>query len=488
MLGLLALASCLLTLAASADSQTESDGSAHLLVGLKPHTGFEVTCDDSLIQLEPMTSDALGILGFTVDRGDLPDAGTVCLRIPGPPVIIDPEACVVRDSSAVICCSTDRLSTSRVEYGTATGWYPFETPETPTLSLEHWVPLDGLEPDCIYYYRIISTSAFGSTTVSDEQTMSTCPQRPTLGGISLEDITTTSLTVRWTTSSPTTSRVEYGPAEGYDYETIVVPDLVEEHELSLCDLLPETVYVLRVSGADECGSEVSSGNVGFTTAPDVFEITGVSISDVTPSTATIRWWTTLPATTRLRYGTTSSYGLEVDLGQELTTGHLVVLSGLTSETRYHFEAISEDEDGRTASSGDLTFVTAPEEDPDQLFIYNVSVVVTDGPVARIRWFTNMPSTSVVDYGPTEEYGRTAADEHSVIQHDIELTDLDPQMLYHFRVTSSAEPDLISTSNDLVFSTQGVADLSPPMSPIGLVAVPASNAVDLAWEASQAGDL
>ena len=56
------------------------------------------------------------------------------------------------------------------------------------------------------------------------------------------------------------------------------------------------------------------------------------------------------------------------------------------------------------------------------------------------------------------------------------------------MTSSAEPDLISTSNDLVFSTQGVADLSPPMSPIGLVAVPASNAVDLAWEASQAGDL
>jgi hypothetical protein len=82
---------------------------------------------------------------------------------------------------------------------------------------------------------------------------------------------------------------------------------------------------------------------------------------------------------------------------------------------------------------------APEED---------SVTTTS---AIIHWTTKIPSTSVLEYGPTACYGWIVEDANLVTKHSIPLTDLSPGTVYHCRV-SSLSPEDTCASSDHVFVT------------------------------------
>ncbi|MDH7601454.1 MAG: fibronectin type III domain-containing protein [Armatimonadota bacterium] len=79
----------------------------------------------------------------------------------------------------------------------------------------------------------------------------------------------------------------------------------------------------------------------------------------------------------------------------------------------------------------------------------------------IRWVTNVPTTSKVEYGTTASYGKeTPEDLRLVERHAVVLTDLQGDKLYHFRVCGSAgigSPRFCST--DYTFFTL------PPPSPM-----------------------
>ena len=71
--------------------------------------------------------------------------------------------------------------------------------------------------------------------------------------------------------------------------------------------------------------------------------------------ATVTWTTDVPASSRLDYGLTTSYGANVSNGS-LVTGHSLTLSGLTAGTLYHYKVSSTNANG-TSTSNDLTFTT-----------------------------------------------------------------------------------------------------------------------------------
>jgi hypothetical protein len=88
---------------------------------------------------------------------------------------------------------------------------------------------------------------------------------------------------------------------------------------------------------------------------------GLTISNVqstpTSTSATITWTTNLAADSTVNYGTTSAYGTtQHDATQ--TTQHSITLTGLNSNTTYHYQVQSANSGG-TASSADLTFATSP---------------------------------------------------------------------------------------------------------------------------------
>jgi hypothetical protein len=487
-LGILALALSFPTEAVRADTPSRSSDSSHVLVGMMPNTDFEVTCDDSLVSPDPVTSDGLGIVGFTIDGGDFPNGGIVCVRPPGFPEVL---GCTIRtlDTSADFSWQTDRPALSHVEYGTSSGHYPYSSEEQPAPTVEHSAVLTPLTPETTYFYHVVSTDAFGNQAVTDELSFDTCPLRPDIVGTTAEDVAETSFRVVWTTSTPADSRVEYGRNESCDDGAVSLPDLVTSHDISVEGLWFATTYYFRARSVDECGCEVVSDVLSVTTVPEAVRIIAVSLLDVTSTTAAIRWWTNVPSTSQIVYGTTPSYGHSSAFEADLTTSHLVVLDGLSPETLYHFRTLSVDAEGREASSEDLAFTTEPADAPQRLSIYNVVVHVSEeGTVATVGWITNLPSTSLVEYGRDTGYGSSVADSREVTQHSVVLNALEPGTLYHFRVASSAGAGIDAVSDDMVLSTQGVGDSSPPMPPEGLTATSTEFAVNLSWEPTPDGDL
>ncbi|NIA29959.1 MAG: hypothetical protein GWP06_08630, partial [Actinobacteria bacterium] len=81
----------------------------------------------------------------------------------------------------------------------------------------------------------------------------------------------------------------------------------------------------------------------------------------TPTTTSILWSTNEPTTAKTEYGMTSDYGDE-KISEQLSTGHIQVLSGLTANTLYHYQIGSTDAAGNgPVQSGDMTFSTAAEQ-------------------------------------------------------------------------------------------------------------------------------
>ena len=85
-------------------------------------------------------------------------------------------------------------------------------------------------------------------------------------------------------------------------------------------------------------------------------LTSVQASNVTTTSAVITWQTDHPATSLVDYGTTTSYGSRV-IDTTNASNHSVTLSGLNSNTTYHYRAASTDSYGNSGSSADATFTT-----------------------------------------------------------------------------------------------------------------------------------
>lgn len=110
-----------------------------------------------------------------------------------------------------------------------------------------------------------------------------------------------------------------------------------------------------------------SGSLGMSiAAPDNTPpvISDISVSDITPSSATINWLTDEPSTSQVDYGSDDQYGQNAYDGG-LTTSHSLVLTSLKPNSGYHYLISSADARNNIASSDDNTFLTASEPQTGQ---------------------------------------------------------------------------------------------------------------------------
>src|SRR2546427_2043418 len=96
-------------------------------------------------------------------------------------------------------------------------------------------------------------------------------------------------------------------------------------------------------------------NVGADTTPLL--ISGVAVTIVGGTSATIQWTTNEASDSQVEYGPTSSYGSATILNTALVTAHSVLVSGLSPSTTYHYRVDSRDALGNLATSADFSFVT-----------------------------------------------------------------------------------------------------------------------------------
>ncbi len=106
--------------------------------------------------------------------------------------------------------------------------------------------------------------------------------------------------------------------------------------------------------------------------------------------------------------------------------------------------------------GDVSVIpiTAGEGSPD---IFNLKVI-PEPQGATVRWETDEPASSRVDYGTTAGYGQSVQAQELVTEHSLYLPDLNPQKEYHYQITSKDAGNESSFTSDKTFKTQELITL------------------------------
>ncbi|MBU0999694.1 hypothetical protein KKG24_05365, partial [Patescibacteria group bacterium] len=210
---------------------------------------------------------------------------------------------------------------------------------------------------------------------------------------------------------------------------------------------------------------------------DIFPpiISNVQVINITSSTADVIWDTDESSTSYVDYGLTVAYGTQV-ANASFVKKHSVSLSQLSASTTYHFQVSSKDGANNLGVSGDYTFTTLGDTTPPQIF--NVQVINITDTSAQVIWNTDEPADSLVDYGTSTNYGKAVSAPSFITAHLLQLSNLKPNTLYHFFVTSKDQSNNQAVSGDATFITS--PDLTPPSNVINFKAVGGDAVVHLSW--------
>jgi hypothetical protein len=126
-----------------------------------------------------------------------------------------------------------------------------------------------------------------------------------------------------------------------------------------------------------------------------------------------------------------------------------------------------------------------------LTIGNLRVNNIDATHTAVKWHTNAPADSKVEYGTTTAYGSTLSDTMYVSNHALVLKNLVASTTYHFRVISKNDIDR-AVSGDNVFTTatssggEGTSTVSTTITHVRASAVGATRAT-IKWHTDQLAD-
>ena len=170
------------------------------------------------------------------------------------------------------------------------------------------------------------------------------------------------------------------------------------------------------------------------TAPDISNIQ--STSGVT--SASITWITDEPATSKVIYGLTTTYGDTVSDGQRLVFAHNIQLAGLSSSTLYHYKVISGDESGNVASSGDYTFSTNTPPPPAAPTLLSPVNNATNQPInLTLRWMRSPTAASYRLQLSTDPNfaGNILVNDSTIVDTFRVVTGLAYNTIYYWRVNA-----------------------------------------------------
>src|SRR5204863_83880 len=100
------------------------------------------------------------------------------------------------------------------------------------------------------------------------------------------------------------------------------------HSVNLSALSDNTTYHFRVRSKDAADNLATSADSTFTT-PDATPpvISGITVSNLAATSATIAWTTNEASDTQVEYGLTTAYGQTATLNPALLTAHSASLIG-----------------------------------------------------------------------------------------------------------------------------------------------------------------
>lgn len=308
------------------------------------------------------------------------------------PSVKDVSAKNIGLTSGIIQFTSTGASKVKIYYGTSTSFGGAKEISTSTSETTYTAELTGLSDGTKYYYKINTFDSDGTEYEGTVLDFTTYP-RPRISNVRIQEVRGTAqptVLVTWLSNTEISSIVTYYPqGEPEKARDEVNIELTKgEHKLLVKGLLPETDYILIVKGRDAIGNEGTSDSQRFTTSTDTrppqisnLKIEGTTVPPVSgagqESTAQliVSWDTDEPATSQIEYGegTGSVYSRKTQDDTNLTTNHLVIISGLTPSKVYHLRALSKDKAGNEGKSVDtVTIAPKSTESALDLVVGNLS--------------------------------------------------------------------------------------------------------------------
>jgi hypothetical protein len=175
-----------------------------------------------------------------------------------------------------------------------------------------------------------------------------------------------------------------------------------------------------------------------------FTISDIGAGNITTTTATITWATDEPGNSTVNYGATIPLGFTAS-DSAFVTNHVIDLGDLIPATLYYYEVSS------TSEAGNITLV---DNNGGNYYTFHTSPAISDVQAtdigigsATITWTTDVPATSVVNYGETTALGLTASDSTLLSSHSIALSSLSQHTTYYYEVQSTdGEGNTVTDNN------------------------------------------
>jgi hypothetical protein len=289
------------------------------------------------------------------------------------PSIAGVEVSDITLDSAIISWETTVVTTSVIEYGSTESYGSRIEDISLGSTTKHVIRMKDLTQGTKYHYRVLGSTSDGSIMAANVDSTFSTLAMPVISDLSAKDISSTSATISWKTSSPADSFVDFG-AEAAN-QSQGRSELVTDHAVTLSGLKPATHYQYVAKSRDAYSNQAVSASLSFqtivdTTAPAIKDMKSeVSIltdeSGSSKAQAIISWSTDEPATSQVKYAlgvaAGSDYPLSTTEDTNLTTSHIVIISNLQPSSTYHMKLVSKDSSGNIAASDDYTVLTLNQE-------------------------------------------------------------------------------------------------------------------------------
>jgi hypothetical protein len=263
----------------------------------------------------------------------------------------------VNNTGATVSWSTDVPASTQLAYGTSPSLGQMSPLQT-ALTANHGVVLTGLNSGTTYYFVAQSTGANGvtgsSTLFSFTTTGTAATAPPVVSYVSFWGITTSGITISWSTNVPANTAVAYGTSSSLGQLSPLQTALTLSHGVTLTGLSPGTTYYFAAQSANAGGSTGSSTIYSFTTLAGPPAISNVTASPGANNAATLAWTTSAPTYSFVQAGKSAGNYQFYSATTALTATPVCVLKFVPSGT-VHYQLVSTDASGNQTTSPDMTF-------------------------------------------------------------------------------------------------------------------------------------
>lgn len=347
-----------------------------------------------------------------------------------PPLIYNVNISSINATSSIISWKTDELADSLINYGLDNEYGIIRDPRADKQ--EHMIIAENLMSDTLYYFRITSADGSGNQGISSDYTFHTLKDKDDLDYMGFqEDVT----------DEGTAGLHEIGVEEILQViKSISSEEILEEIEEELRETAEEVISPPTII-LDYADVEVGTDYAIITWDTDKESNTIVALADEEDydeeAADPYRW----------REGSPN----------DLTLEHWVEITGLTPATVYHFQVSSESVLGLIGYSSDKIFKTKsilPE-------IYNIQLFKVEEESATIRFSTNVPCSSIVEYTNLNTNDTKLEGNSSYLTvHLMQLNNLIFDTYYSFIIEVESENEEKAESDPITFIT--IKDEEPPI--------------------------